>query len=677
MLIYYRVDNMGIKATPRFLMSLFLVMILILNLGSVSAAQWEVGVGQTYENIQLAIDDAKTIDGDVINVHSGIYSEDVRLNKKLTLQANTGDDVRLQPVNTGFTVVSEGSGSTIDGFSIDNSPQGTGINISADNCTLKNNQINGGTTGIAVSGANTSLTNNVISGQSSTGILGNLTGGFFTVTGNIISNITGTGTLAGITVSTNGSLSLINIKGNTISHFNAMEALSSVFAVQLGKSRDASGNPELANVTDLIVTNNVITDITATSAIMGMELITTSVNTLISENKISQLKGIINSSVYSLEAAIMGNGTVLVSKNQVSEISANEQAVGILTVALGDLIVEDNQVSSINDAGAVVGILGLGLMNNATFENNKVLNFNSPSIAAGIVGTAMAHLKMLYNTVIRVNGANDVSMVSAGFNSTSILGNNLEGDGNGNGIVVCSPNGTINYNRIVNYEYFIQNFKFSSFGPDIDEMLKPIDDAIKKHPELEPILKPIRDDLDRLFHELENSKTSAIHNWYGTNLPDSNKFFVGNGTLNYNPWLVLTLTAHPSTIYTGQNSLLTADVYTDVAGGDHRADAAMFFSGPQVTFTTTLGNVGSKFVTVPWIKGLANTILRADEGQGIATVTAADYEMVRIHVTILDGSPTPPRANAQSIGMQKTGINISGIVLAILMILGGLFKTRK
>lgn len=153
--------------------------------------------------------------------------------------------------------------------------------------------------------------------------------------------------------------------------------------------------------------------------------------------------------------------------------------MGILTVALGDLIVEDNQVSSINDAGAVVGILGLGLMNNATFENNKVLNFNSPSIAAGIVGTAMAHLKMLYNTVIRVNGANDVSMVSAGFNSTSILGNNLEGDGNGNGIVVCSPNGTINYNRIVNYEYFIQNFKFSSFGPDIDEMLKPIDDAIK------------------------------------------------------------------------------------------------------------------------------------------------------------------------------------------------------
>lgn len=79
---------------------------------------------------------------------------------------------------------------------------------------------------------------------------------------------------------------------------------------------------------------------------------------------------------------------------------------------------------------------------------------------------------------------------------------------------------------------------------------------------------------------------------------------MGNGTLNYNPWLVLTLTAHPSTIYTGQNSLLTADVYTDAAGGDHRADAAMFFSGPQVTFTTTLGNVGSKFVTVPGLKDL-------------------------------------------------------------------------
>lgn len=669
---------MVIKAKLRFFLSLFLVMILFLNIISVSAAQWEVGVGQTYENIQLAIDNENTINGDIINVHSGIYSEDVILNKNLTLQANIGDDVRLEPVNTGFTVVSEGSGSTIDGFIIDNSPQGTGINITADNCVLKNNQINGGMIGIAVSGANTTLVNNIISGQSSTGILGNLTGGFFNVSGNIISNMMGAGTLNGVTVSTNGSLSLINIMGNTISHINAMGDQSAVFAIQLGKSKDASGNPELANVTDLMVTNNVITDINATSAIMGMELVTTSVNTLILENQISQLTGITASSVYSLEAAIMGNGTVFVSKNQISEISANNQAVGILTVALGDLIVKDNQVSNINDADATVGILGLGLLNNATFENNMVSNFNSPSIAAGIVGTAMAHLTMLHNTVIGVNGANDVSMVSAGFNSTSVLGNNLEGDGNGNGIVICSPNGTINYNRIVNYEYYIQNFKFSNFGPDIDEMLKPIDDAIKKHPELEPILKPIRDDLDKLFHELENSNTSAIYNWYGTNHPDPNKFYVGNGTLNYYPWLILTLNAHPSTIYAGQNTLLTADVYTDVAGGDHSADAAMFFSGPQVTFTTTLGNVGSKSVTVPWINGLASTILRADEGQGIATVTASDYETVQTLVTILDrGSYPSPQVSAQTIGMQETGISISGIVLAILMVVGGFFNPRK
>lgn len=660
----------------------FLISILLFSLTPIWSAQWEVGTGQTYITIQEAIDNANTMDDDIINVHSGTYFEDIIVNKKLTIQASTGDDVMLNPTNTGFKVVNNvngnGSGTIIDGFKIINSITGIGVNISADNCIVKNNQINGGKTGIEVSNGNHTLLDNLINGQSETGILGNLTGGFFIISGNTISNILGGDLANGITVTINGTLTDFNAIGNTISNISGNNADGVVFGIQLGKSKGADGNPEMANITNLIVTQNIITDIKATSAIIGMELITNSINTVISENKLSNLFAGIGSSVYGLEAAIMGSGDVHVSGNTISHISAGNQAVGIVTVAIGDLKLTENEVSSISNAQASVGILALGLLNNATLKDNHVFDINSPSIAAGMVGTALNNLKILNNKVMGVNGANDVAMVAAGFNSTKITGNNLEGDGNGNGVVICSSNGTINYNRIVNFQYYIQNFKFDSFGPNIDEMLKPIDDAIKKHPELEPILKPIRDDLDKLFHELENSNTKAAYNWYGTNRPDPSKFFKGNGTLKYNPWLVLTINPYPPIIRTGETSTITAHVYQDSADGDHRADTTQFFSGPQVTFTTDLGNLGSKSVTVPWVNGLATAILRADEAPGIATVKATDYQTVQTMVYIL-GAPVPPEPviNAQAIEMQNTGIPLAGTVLAIFMMFVGLMGTRK
>jgi len=668
------------KIPKEYIKSLVLISIVFLSASNVSAAQWEVGSDQLYTTIQSAIDNSHTLDGDIINVHSGTYTEDVIVNKKLSIQANTGDRVEINSTNTAFTVVNDstgdGSGSTIDGFIINNSPQGTCVNVSADNCTVKNNEIKGGKTGIAVSGGSTTIANNIISGQSETGILGNLSHGFFTVTGNYISNLRGEGSINGITVSTNGSLTDFNLNGNTLSHISAPNG--AVFGFQLGKSKGADGNPEVANVTHLIVMGNIINDVNASSAIMGMELVSNSVNALILNNNISHLKGSTNSSVYAVEAAIVGNGTVMVSKNIISHIVAQQQAAGIVTVALGDLLLENNQVINISKANASVAILGLGLLNNATLKNNSVSNITSPQVAAGILGVALSNLNMEYNTANGVDGANDVSMVAAGFNTSKVTGNNLEGDGSGIGLVICSSNGTVNYNRIANYDYYIQNFLFSNFGPSIDEMLKPLDEAIKNHPELEPILKPIRDDLDKMFHQLENSNTTATYNWYGTNAPDPSKFFSGNGTLNYYPWLVLNVNANPSTINPGESSTITADVFHDVAGGDHSKDASLFFSGSRVIFTTNLGNVGSKSVTVPWTNGLARAILRANEGAGIATVTAADYQVVQTLINIQGASNS---ANAVSttrtVGMKNTGQPLAGIVMSILLVLGGMISVRK
>jgi hypothetical protein len=140
----------------------------------------------------------------------------------------------------------------------------------------------------------------------------------------------------------------------------------------------------------------------------------------------------------------------------------------------------------------------------------------------------------------------------------------------------------------------------------------------------------------------------------------------------------LNVNANPSTINPGESSTITADVFHDVAGGDHSKDASLFFSGSRVIFTTNLGNVGSKSVTVPWTNGLARAILRADEGAGIATVTAADYQVVQTLINIQGASNS---ANAVSttrnVGMKNTGQPLAGIVMSILLVLGGMISVRK
>ena len=135
--------------------------------------------------------------------------------------------------------------------------------------------------------------------------------------------------------------------------------------------------------------------------------------------------------------------------------------------------------------------------------------------------------------------------------------------------------------------------------------------------------------------------------------------------------MILNIKANPSTIHTGQTSTITADVYRDSAGGDHSANWAEFFSGPGVTFTTTLGNVGSKSIIVPWVNGLVKAILRGDDGAGIATVTATDYQTVQTYVTIL-GAPSN-----DTVPMQNTGAPVNYLLLAILMVIGGLLLPKR
>jgi len=111
----------------------------------------------------------------------------------------------------------------------------------------------------------------------------------------------------------------------------------------------------------------------------------------------------------------------------------------------------------------------------------------------------------------------------------------------------------------------------------------------------------------------------AERNWWGCNEgPNQAGCDAVTGAVDFDPWLVLTLTASPSSISTdGDTSDLTADLTTD-SNGNEAGDG--FPEGTPVTFGTDLGTVTSPAETA---NGVATSTLTSQEGEGTANVTAS------------------------------------------------------
>nr|WP_319373706.1 cell surface protein [uncultured Methanobacterium sp.] len=777
------------KASLRSFIASLLVLILFFGVTPISAVQWEVGTGQNYNTIQSAIDNENTHDNDVINVHEGIYAEDVIVNKILTIQANLGDDVELNPSNTGFTVVNnetgDGSGSTVDGFKITNSPTGTGINVSAENCTVKNNQISGGTTGILALANNTLVKNNVISNVLNISIqVGNtlllnesgtikdlgfkpmncvvennqITGGSTgisviganaRITGNDISNtqnqgiallgcnpvisgnnirdMVGGGSKIGISLAAINSPgsgvtgpNSLNISGNTLFNIKSTNDTAqgiNAFAMSMSSSLDS-----------MLILGNTVSQLWGMGTATAISMVCLALNGTLSSVEVvgNTINNVFSQGVNSTSTAIslipMGfefnagkynntttADTLTVSKNKISDIYSDDEngtinGISMIQLCTGNASISQNNLSNFHANRTAFGIVSNVLdyttfQSRVTIDQNTISDFTANNQTSGIAASTLGNANIQHNNIFRLNSAQTkyLIVVSCLQGNNTITGNNLEGNGIGEGITVMGNNNTINYNRIVNFQHYIQNMNFTELYEFSQGQSLPTDEQIRDYllskngtyvngtliniteDNITSIISGYHTLIDNL-NNLTKSNTTAPYNWYGTNSdPGSDKFLKNNGTLEYSPWLVMNVNVDPSTIYTGQTSTITADVYRDSAGGDHRTNASMYFSGPQVTFTTNLGNVGSKSVVTQWASGAANAILRADEGEGIATVTAGDYQILRTLVTILAASNTSPTSvnAANTVGMQSTGIPINGLVLAILMVISGLILPKR
>lgn len=136
----------------------------------------------------------------------------------------------------------------------------------------------------------------------------------------------------------------------------------------------------------------------------------------------------------------------------------------------------------------------------------------------------------------------------------------------------------------------------------------------------------------------------ARYNWWGTNFKwrdplTSGKIKASISTLvpkaSYAPWLILSIKADPTTVNRFGSSIITADIYKDSAGGNHKANFALYPKEIPIRFTTDLGSIGSRTVNKFLSSGVASVTLSAGYRAGIAHITArVDDQLVYTGVTI-------------------------------------------
>ncbi len=619
-----------------------------------------------------------------------------------TIQKNIISNVLNTSINAGQ--LSSGNNSTlVDKFSND--------------VLIYDNIISGGQTGINVYGDSTNIARNIISNVLNSGIF--FLGGNPTIIGNIVRDMVGSESKAGIvgeSIKLSGTTGL-TLMGNIISNIHSTNGgVTGISAFTM--TMDSS-------IRNILVSGNTISDLYGVGSSLAMYVGTMALQGDVYSLKVmnNTIKKVVSTGVNSTSTAIscvpMGfasnnytnnstnnntkSKTLMLSQNDISEILAegeNSTTKGISFTMLvqGNPFISENKISKIEADKLAVGLSSMGVdyttfQSNITIDQNNITDIHANDEVDGIQSVNIGNTYILHNNIFRLDGANTTYIEQLSPNNfiskiipfiklppfgAVIIGNNLEGNGKDIGIGVFGNNTTINYNRIANFQYYIKNMELMDYAKsynysdqDIRNYLKSLNYTKKQIEEAIVIYHSIMDKINNI-----PSYTDAPYNWYGTNNPQSSNFLPRNGTLNYQPWLILSINADPSTIHVGQTSNITADVYQDSGGGDHRADAAQYFSGPQLIFTTNLGNIGSKSITVDWVNGLATAILRADEGPGIATVTATDYQTVQAFVTIL-GAPKPPTPVNPVIDMQDTGTPISYIVMALVLLISGLGLSKK
>lgn len=124
------------------------------------------------------------------------------------------------------------------------------------------------------------------------------------------------------------------------------------------------------------------------------------------------------------------------------------------------------------------------------------------------------------------------------------------------------------------------------------------------------------------------------YNWWGSNAGPSKGRVVG---ATVTPWLVLTLSASPTTVKARGTSTITAKLLYDSNGVYHSPTGGHVPDGIPVGFTTKFGTIGSQSTTV---NGIAKSTLKAGSTGGVVKVSAkVDSQTVQIPLKVSSTYP--------------------------------------
>ncbi len=155
--------------------------------------------------------------------------------------------------------------------------------------------------------------------------------------------------------------------------------------------------------------------------------------------------------------------------------------------------------------------------------------------------------------------------------------------------------------------------------------------------------------------ENTGAASNAENNWWGCNEgPSTVDCDTAVGSVDGSPWLVLGFAASPNPMPEGGTSTLTGDITMNSNGIDTAASGSIP-DGTDVEFATDFGSVGSSSTHKVTVDGIAQAVLTADSGPGIANVSAKlDNETMGGTVTVTSATPTPTPSPSPPPSVQRT-----------------------
>jgi hypothetical protein len=176
---------------------------------------------------------------------------------------------------------------------------------------------------------------------------------------------------------------------------------------------------------------------------------------------------------------------------------------------------------------------------------------------------------------------------------------------------------------------------------------------------------------DGVFNDpASGGSIDAIDNWWGCNGgPGASGCTVVSGDVTFDPWLVLGVSASPTSVAAGGHSRVTADL-TRNSNGDDTSSSGTLPDGTSVDFATDLGNLSS---TSAGTSGGKASVIVSSLSAGTAHVSATlDNETGSAAVSFAQftGSPTigsfSPGSGAAHSTVTVTGTNLSTVTSVLL-----------